>query len=263
MQSTSIFILALTEDPVADHTIISILAVLFMILASIWLLLKDYQSRKWEKGIFPLDTELNKMNLAKAYAVSSIYMIQRDNREIPEKISYLQSYHTQHFKDVDLDIKARIKWSFDYPISPTSVAKWMNHANVSEEEKLKYITFLIDLCFIDGAVIRAEYFIISSIGKSFDLNANFIEKTLADRQPRDEFKKEISNDQRSLLEKALLILDLKKGTTQDDIKKRYRKLAKKFHPDKNTNKSETEKMILMAKFIKITEAYEYLSNIQN
>ncbi|XP_024962840.1 dnaJ homolog subfamily B member 4-like [Cynara cardunculus var. scolymus] len=50
------------------------------------------------------------------------------------------------------------------------------------------------------------------------------------------------------------ILNVTRTATDDDLKKAYRKLAMKWHPDKNpNNKSEAE-----AKFIQISEAYEIL-----
>lgn len=48
------------------------------------------------------------------------------------------------------------------------------------------------------------------------------------------------------------ILQVDKNATDDDLKKSYRKLAMKWHPDKNpTNKKDSE-----AKFKQISEAYE-------
>lgn len=48
------------------------------------------------------------------------------------------------------------------------------------------------------------------------------------------------------------ILKVDKNATEDDLKKSYRKLAMKWHPDKNpTTKTEAE-----AKFKQISEAYE-------
>lgn len=54
------------------------------------------------------------------------------------------------------------------------------------------------------------------------------------------------------------ILQVDKNATDDDLKKAYRKLAMKWHPDKNpTNKKQAE-----AKFKEISEAYEVLSDSQ-
>ncbi|XP_068345306.1 uncharacterized protein [Pyrus communis] len=54
------------------------------------------------------------------------------------------------------------------------------------------------------------------------------------------------------------VLKVNKNATEDDIKKAYRKLAMKWHPDKNPNdKKEAE-----ARFKQISEAYEVLSDPQ-
>ncbi|KAL8090121.1 uncharacterized protein LOC141697895 isoform X1 [Apium graveolens] len=54
------------------------------------------------------------------------------------------------------------------------------------------------------------------------------------------------------------VLNVGKNATDDDLKKAYRKLAMRWHPDKNpTDKKEAE-----AKFKQISEAYEVLSDPQ-
>ena len=50
------------------------------------------------------------------------------------------------------------------------------------------------------------------------------------------------------------VLGLKREATQDDIKKAYRKLALRFHPDKNKEPGAEET------FKDIAEAYEVLSD---
>jgi curved DNA-binding protein len=54
------------------------------------------------------------------------------------------------------------------------------------------------------------------------------------------------------------ILGVDKNATQDDIKKAYRKLARKSHPDLNPNDKEAER-----KFKQLNEANEVLSNPEN
>ena len=53
------------------------------------------------------------------------------------------------------------------------------------------------------------------------------------------------------------VLGVQKGATKDEIKKGYRKLAVKYHPDKNPGNKEAED-----KFKEATEAYEVLSDDQ-
>ena len=51
------------------------------------------------------------------------------------------------------------------------------------------------------------------------------------------------------------VLGLKKDASEDDMKKAYRKLAKKYHPDLNPGDKDAE-----TSFKEINEAYQVLSN---
>ena len=51
------------------------------------------------------------------------------------------------------------------------------------------------------------------------------------------------------------VLGLQKGATKDEIKKAYRKLALKYHPDRNPGDKEAEE-----KFKEAAEAYDVLSD---
>jgi len=57
--------------------------------------------------------------------------------------------------------------------------------------------------------------------------------------------------------KLYTILEIPETATAEDIKKAYRKLAKKYHPDLNPNDERVKK-----KFQEITHAYEILSNVE-
>ena len=51
------------------------------------------------------------------------------------------------------------------------------------------------------------------------------------------------------------VLGLTKSATSDEIKRAYRRLAVKYHPDKNPGNKAAEE-----KFKKVSEAYEVLSD---
>ncbi|MDF9797646.1 curved DNA-binding protein CbpA [Catalinimonas alkaloidigena] len=58
------------------------------------------------------------------------------------------------------------------------------------------------------------------------------------------------------MERYYQILEIPVGSSQHEIKKAYRKLAMRFHPDKNDGKD------IGQRFIQITEAYEILIGVR-
>ena len=90
---------------------------------------------------------------------------------------------------------------------------------------------------------------------------NLFEK---EKEIRDFLKNKLIDENLSTIENSSLkVLDLKMPISVDEIKKKYKKLVKIFHPDVNANNKESEK-----KFKEITEAYKillkkFLKNEQN
>lgn len=60
---------------------------------------------------------------------------------------------------------------------------------------------------------------------------------------------------------ALKVLGLSPTATQDEMKAAYRKLSLKYHPDRNIDKSDTEKRTAEQKFKEIVAAKQVLDNI--
>lgn len=56
------------------------------------------------------------------------------------------------------------------------------------------------------------------------------------------------------------ILGINSDSGKDEIKKKYRELAKKYHPDRMINASEKEKVEAEKKFREINDAYTILSD---
>ncbi|MBL7812975.1 MAG: TerB family tellurite resistance protein [Bacteroidetes bacterium] len=52
------------------------------------------------------------------------------------------------------------------------------------------------------------------------------------------------------------ILDVKPDASEEDVKKAYRKMAMRFHPDRLNGLSEAEKKAAAEKFVKVKRAYE-------
>ena len=56
------------------------------------------------------------------------------------------------------------------------------------------------------------------------------------------------------------ILGVDRGASEDEIKKAFRKLSVKYHPDKWANKSEKEQKEAEEKFKEVNAAYQILSD---
>ncbi len=64
------------------------------------------------------------------------------------------------------------------------------------------------------------------------------------------------------LSHCLAVLGLNSGATNDEIKKTFKKLALKYHPDRFVGSSETERKKASEKFKEISQAYNYLKRIK-
>lgn len=62
---------------------------------------------------------------------------------------------------------------------------------------------------------------------------------------------------------AYKILEIDPGATDDEIKKAFRKMAMKYHPDKVSHLGEEFKKVAEEKFKKVNEAYERIKKERN
>ncbi len=62
------------------------------------------------------------------------------------------------------------------------------------------------------------------------------------------------------MDKYYNILELQPGCSKEEIKKAYKKMAIKYHPDKQNNITDDEKKAAEEKFKEVAEAYDILMN---
>ncbi len=63
-----------------------------------------------------------------------------------------------------------------------------------------------------------------------------------------------------MFEKYYQVLELQNNASDEEVKKAYKKMAIKYHPDKQCDKTEEEKKEAEEKFKTIADAYDVLTN---
>lgn len=230
-------------------------------LGTIYLIYNQLQLLKWKKGVYPIKTKFSQDNLLEAYICLSAYMIQRDKRDVAEKMKFIRSHFHRYFAEGDFDIHESLKWSYNYPIKPSTVALWISK-NIKEHSKRSQILyFLAGLAMVDGELIQREYSILKEITpllglteKELDAIINMYRKSSEDQQQTSTK----STNSATRKELAFGILELAVGAPEKEIKMAFRRLAKLHHPDKFMNESPEQIRLANERFMKIQQAYELL-----
>lgn len=130
-------------------------------------------------------------------------------------------------------------------IDETAVASQIGQ-NMNYSSKLELLHLLFQIAYADGEVVALELAAIQRISVIFRI----------DRLDFDSIKapylKQVDRDW------AYKSLEIEPSVTNDEIKKAYRRMAMKYHPDKVNNLGEDIKKSATEKFRHINEAYETL-----
>tara|TARA_B100000214_G_scaffold345036_1_gene294621 strand:+ start:305 stop:1030 length:726 start_codon:yes stop_codon:yes gene_type:complete len=114
--------------------------------------------------------------------------------------------------------------------------------HVSHAQRLQLIHFLYGISMADGHIDVKEVEVIEKIGRYMYINIHDMAsiKAMFFKEPKQYYK----------------ILDLTSSASDSDVKKAYRKMAMKYHPDKLSELSQAQQKMGKEKFLKVQEAYE-------
>jgi DnaJ like chaperone protein len=137
----------------------------------------------------------------------------------------------------------------------------------SIEDRTHLITFLFDVACSDGSLADEELSFIHQLSKDFEIaELSFLKvlgkykmwnKTFRAKE-LDKLNASINNELQNKRFRALTILGLLPNASDIDIKKRYRNLMKKHHPDANPHLTVKEMVYHKKQMFKINEAYAFL-----
>ncbi|WP_186279807.1 J domain-containing protein [Fluviicola chungangensis] len=250
--------------------IISGVVFAFLILVLIRRQVKDSKERKTSSELIlkrsfqpPSGKRTEKM-IFQIYVLLAAWMMRKNAIKSFEKQSFVVVYINKKFNIDSLVIANELELVGETSIHVRSVANWVVQKMHEAQERADLIDFLIDLVFVDSELIDREFTALVRLGELIGVQSVYIEKRVIEYRKRifgssagGERLHAIANGQ-TRRNMALAILDLGMSATEEEIKKSYRRLVKKFHPDLNRELNEEERREFAQRFLEIQDAYEEL-----
>jgi len=200
-----------------------------------------------------------KIDSKKAFEISllilSSVVIKADGKVLKSELDYVKKFFTKTFgakksneyfnmfnnlNKQDLNSKLR------------QVCMQLN-SHIQHSSRLEIIHFLFGVAASDNEIHQSEIDTIKKIATYMNINPYDFES----------IKSMIVAKGSSDSEKWYKILGITKNATDVEVKKAYRKMAVKYHPDKLIGVSEDIKNLAEEKFLAVKEAYEQIMKSRN
>lgn len=232
-------------------------------------------------------------SLGSAFAFISIDLFRQDKKFSKSEFETLCAYFTYKFGDqIGIVAQKFIKKNMKKKVQLDKQVLKVNRLN--EKQRNMFLFHLFSMAFADKYCCYYENRYLSDLAKLigvsdyyFEKIRNKIEVDNLNKQYQAEEERRKQNDNQhekwqqqsekeeeksskknnfsnqffSELTNAYLVLGVSRFATQDEIKKAYRKLAKLYHPDKNTHLNSALIKLNEKKFKEITHAYETIKKL--
>lgn len=121
------------------------------------------------------------------------------------------------------------------------------NSHINHSSRLEIVHFLFGVASADNEIHKSEIDAIKKIATYLNINSYDFEslKSMV-------LKQDNVND----LDRFYKILEISKDASDSEVKKAYRKMAVKYHPDKLQGVSDDIKKLAEEKFLLVKEAYE-------
>jgi DnaJ like chaperone protein len=173
-------------------------------------------------------------------------IMKADGRVDKAELSVVKKFLVTNFGEPGaLDALHILKNLLEQDIDESEVAMQISQ-NLNYSSKLELLHLLFNIAYADGEVVVSELATIQRISGIFRIDRLDFESVKAP------YMKLVDRDW------AYKSLEIESTATNEEIKKAYRNMAKKYHPDKVNDLGEEIKKSATEKFRSINEAYENL-----
>ena len=169
-------------------------------------------------------------------------VMKADGRVLKSELDFIKKYFVQSFgEDSAIEAIKMLRDILNQNIPVQSVGVQIKQ-NMDYSSRLQLLHLLFGVAKADGQVDVSELNTIASIAGYIGINSKDFESI------KSMFVADVDS--------AYKILEINRNATDDEVKKAYRKMAVKFHPDKVSHLGEDFQKQAKEKFQKVNEAYE-------
>ena len=206
------------------------------------------------KNIFASKVD-NKTAFEISLLILSSVVIKADGKVLKSELDYVKKFFTNTFGAKKSNEYFRMFNNLnkqDLNSILRQVCLQLN-GNINHSSRLEIVHFLFGVAAADNEIHSKEIETIKKIATYMNINPYDFES----------IKSMLLADGTSNSENWYKILGLTKNATDADVKKAYRKMAVKYHPDKLIGVSEDIKNLAEEKFLAVKEAYEQIIKSRN
>ncbi len=169
-------------------------------------------------------------------------VMKADGKVLKTELDYVRKYFTQSFGEETsnnsmLILRDILKQNIPVEEISRQIARYMDYSS-----RLQLVHFLIGVSQADGQVSESEIKMVERIAYHMGISSSDMNSIMA------MFKNN--------LDSAYQILEIDEGANDEEVKKAYKKMAVKYHPDKVAYLGDDVKIKAKEKFQKLLDAYE-------
>lgn len=173
-------------------------------------------------------------------------VIKADGRVLKSEINFIKPFLLRTFgEERAKQALALLKQLLTEDIDPVAVSRQMAQY-INYSTRLEFVRLLLEVSNSDGDIAPQELNIIELIATNMAVQLADYQSLLALYQRHKD------------VNWAYTALEISPAATNDEVKKAYRRMAMKYHPDKVANASEELRKQATDKFRGINEAYEHI-----
>jgi DnaJ like chaperone protein len=188
-----------------------------------------------------------------AFGVSLLVLIaavmKADGKVVKSELEYVKQFFVRQFgSDSAAEATRMLRDLLSQEIPVKDVSEQIGR-NMDYSSRLQLLHLLFNVSLADGAIHTSEMSVIEMISGYLGISATDF------RSIRNMFVPETDSSYK--------ILEIEKSVSDDEVKKAYRRMAMKYHPDKVSHLGEDFKKTADEKFKKVNEAYGKIKKERN